>query len=123
MKSSKEIIPNKSVVASVAHASFVIVADRPSINLLTIVPIKKQLCNFKIANAEYVFITDVTTAYNPWGIRLFEAYEKYVSCVWSVKDDTGNAIVHILQLDDSKIDSLINACGFGCSQFKDQPSI
>jgi 4-amino-4-deoxy-L-arabinose transferase-like glycosyltransferase len=122
MKSSKEIIPEKSMVASVGHASFLIVADRPGINLSTIVPINQQLCNLKIANVDYIFITDVTTAYNPWGLRLFEAYEEYASYVWSVKDDAGNAIVHILQLNDAKIDPILDASGFECHQFKDRPS-
>lgn len=121
MKESVQVIPKGSAVAAVKHEALTLLADRESINLSTIVSYNQQLCNFKIRDVEFVFISDLTTGYNPVGIGLLNNYQDISSYVFTVENSDGEQFVHVLKLDKERIDSKLDEVEFECQRFQDRP--
>jgi len=121
MKSSASVVPEGSTVASVQYAAYTLQADRTAVNLSVIVPYPQQLCNFKVADVDFVFISGLTGAYNPLAMKLYEHYMNLAVRTWSISNDQGVPAAHLLELDKEKIDQLIKESGFDCRAFVDRP--
>jgi hypothetical protein len=121
MAESAQIVPEGSAVAAVKHEALVLLADRESVNLSTIVPFEQQLCNFKIRDVEFVFISDLTVGYNPVGLGLLNDYQDISSHVFTVDSDEGEPFAHVLKLDKDRIQSKLDETEFECRTFQDRP--
>lgn len=122
MAEASQVIPEGSTVASDQHAAFTLLANRKAVNLTSIVPFHQQICNFRVADVQYVFLSALFNSYNPQGIKLFDSYKEYSSNTWTINDADGNPGVYILQLDRPAIDSTLRESGFECLRYQDRPT-
>ena len=120
MTASSEHIPIDSIVASVKHESFAILADRKAVELVTIVTRIQQLCNLKIKNVDVVFLSGLSNSFNTSGLSMVEQYKSISSEVWSMGGEGIQVFSYLLMLDRAKLDSELLAEGFACKSYQYQ---
>jgi hypothetical protein len=118
MKSSAQVIPEGSVVATVKNEAYMLLAGREAIFLSTLVPYHQQLCNFQIKKADYIFLTSLFSDFTPRPFELVEKYKEITAFEMSTNDSNGEPLSYILKLDMSAIESILEEAGFQCSVYK-----
>ena len=118
MTVSSERIPIDSVVASVKHTNYAILADRKAVQLVGVVTHLQQLCNLKIKNVDVVYLSPLTNSFNNRGMSMIEQYRSISSEVWSMRGESGQVFSHVLMLDRAKLDSELLAEGFECKSYQ-----
>ena len=119
MKVSSERIPPDSVVASVKHENYAILADRKAVQLVGVVTHLQQLCNLKIKNVDVVYLSGLTNSFNKRGMSMVEQYQSISSEVWSMGGEGGQVVSYVLILDQAELDSELLAEGFECKSYQD----
>ena len=115
---SSKRIPIDSVVASVKHANYAILADRKAVQLVGISTHLQQLCSLKIKNVDVVYLSPLTTSFNSRGMSMVEQYQSISSEVWSMGGEGGQVFSYVLMLDRAKLDAELLAEGIECSPIK-----
>ena len=118
MAASSERIPIDSVVASVKHTNYAILADRKAVQLAGVVTHLQQLCNLKIKNVDVVYLSPLTNSFNKRGMSMIEQYQSISSEVWSMRGEDGQVFSYVLTLDRAKVDSELLAEGFECKTYQ-----
>jgi len=114
MTESAAAIPEGSNVAAVKHDAYTLLTDRESVILRANKPYHQQLCNFKVSEVDFVFLSPVTSRDNPEHLRLVEKYRSISANIWPMNYQEVRPIAYVLELDTVKIDSILTEAGFEC---------
>lgn len=121
MAESAQVIPVGSSVAVVKHEAYMLLADREAVMLSMIVPYHQQLCNFKLRDVEYIFLSPLKSTYSNSPFELVEQYRDITAFALSTSVQQTEPDYYILKLDMSSIESILRQSGFDCHSYSTRP--
>jgi hypothetical protein len=121
MAESAQVIPVGSSVAVVKHEAYMLLADREAVMMSMIVPYHQQLCNFKLRDVNFIFLSPLRSKYSYSPFELVEQYRDITAFALSTSVQRTEPDYYILKLDMSSIESILKQSGFDCHSFSTRP--
>ena len=118
MEQSGNVIPPDHTVATIKHEAYMLIAEREAVMLSTLVPYHQQLCNFKIRNVDFVFISPLSSGFVKLPYELPGLYHNITAFKLTPNNVDGEPITHILKLDREAIDEILSQAGYNCQSFQ-----
>lgn len=119
--SSAQHIPVHSVVAAVKHINHAILTDRRTVNLVAAVSGLQQLCNLKIKDVDFIFLSALTTGFNKEGLSLLKKFKNISSATLTVKGRDGEDVAYNLVIDKAKLNLELEKAEYNCQSYQHQP--
>ena len=121
MALSADAIPQDAVAASVKHENYAVITDRKAVNLSGIVSPQQQLCNLRRADVHAVFLSRLTTRYNPRGMDLLEPLREVSSGGRYLELPGTDVDAWLLFIDPRKLRERLAEGGADCRAFRHAP--
>ena len=119
MKESAQYVPLQSVVATVKPVNYSILNNRRAVNLVAVVSDMQQLCNLKIKDVDFVFLSSLTTKLNREGLSTVKKYKKISSNMWMAPETEDEVVAYTFAIDKSKLNLELQRAGYVCQAFQD----
>lgn len=119
MKESAQFVPLQSVVATVKPVNYSILNNRRAVNLVAVVSDMQQLCNLKIKDVDFVFLSSLTTKLNREGLSTVKKYKKISSNMWMAPETEDEVVAYTFAIDKSKLNLELQRAGYVCQAFQD----
>jgi hypothetical protein len=118
MAESAKFVPREDVVAAVKHEFYALLAGRAAVNLTARVSIPQQLCNLEVAGVDWIFISELTTAYNPMGSKIVERFAGITTEEWTYVAIPDLVETSLLKIDPQKLQARLVSARTDCDGFR-----
>ena len=104
------------------HEFYAILANREAVNLVAIVSPMQRLCNLNMAGADAIFVSDLTTNFNPLGMKNLQEYRDVSTDVLTDSRAEGLAQTALVLVDHEKLINSLEDTNYDCRRFLHHPA-